>query len=276
MKQKKIIFRDQEIVEFCKATKDTNEIHDPDFMKKMGKRIIVPGMFALSCTLNLEARHLKTRANFIKVLFNSLLSSGDFATLCTALNPNDPYEVRLSAINHKDTLTSKNEYTRMSRVDSGFDSHFDGIPRRLSLDPKQVQTFKGLVGITDPDISNFLFAVSYASQALLSGIDNPETDVELEIDHLINGNSKISPFYHSLEIQIPQPFPVFTPGNSIDYCIHFERIKADKLYTAHVRCESEGVKIFSSRYKLVGIPDNIIFRMAKDAHPGKSKIPDSY
>ena len=65
MSQKKIIFRDQEIVEFCNATKDSNEIHNPEFMQHVGKRVIVPGMFALSHTLNLAAGHLKTKVNYI-------------------------------------------------------------------------------------------------------------------------------------------------------------------------------------------------------------------
>ena len=62
MKQKKIIFRDTEITEFCCATLDTNEIHDPLFMAKLGKRVIVPGMFALSQTVNLSAGYLKNHA----------------------------------------------------------------------------------------------------------------------------------------------------------------------------------------------------------------------
>jgi hypothetical protein len=224
-------------------------------------------MFALSCTLNLEAQHLKTKVNFIKVLFNSLLSSGDFATLRTMPDPQFSPEIRLSAINHKDTLTSKDEYTRMSHIEKGFNSFFQGINHSLPLNAEQIQTFNKLVGAVDPDVTNFLFAVSYASQALLSAINHPETEIEVEIDQVINGNSNISPFYQSLEIHIPEPFPVFTPRNSMDYYIHFEREKVKKLYIAHVRCESEGIVIFRSSYKLVGIPDQIILRMAKDAHP---------
>ena len=93
--------------------------------------------------------------------------------------------------------------------------------------------------------------------------------MEREIDRLINGQSQISPFYHSLEIYIPKPFPVFTPGDAIDYHIHFEREKAMRLYSAYVRCESNGKVIFRSKYRLMGIPDRIILRMAKDQHSWK-------
>lgn len=264
MKQKKIIFRDDEIVEFCRATLDTNEIHDPAFMAKLGRRVIVPGMFALAYTVNLSADFLKNHARSLKVLFNSLLSSGDFVTLCSMVSPEDPSEIRLSAINHKDTLTSKDEYTRLSVKDTGFRTDYNGIVRRLEVKPEQVQKFKELIGGMDPDVVNFLFAIAYASRALFRSIDQPETDIELEIDRVINKNSNISPFYRTIEIRIPSPFPVFDPAVALDYYIHFECEKPCKLYAAYVRCESQGKVIFQSQYKLLGIPDRIILRMAKE------------
>ena len=278
MKQKKIIFTDSEIVEFCKATKDTNELHNPGFMGKMGKRVIVPGMFALTRTVNLSADLLKSHANVIKVIFNSLLSSGDFVTLCTIPDPENPYEVRLSAINHKDTLASKDDYARMFRGESKFEDFIEGIRHRIDLDIEQIECFNRLIGTNDPDIANFLFAVAYTSRALLNAIYYPETEVEKEIDGVINRvtnrNSKVSPFYQSLEIHVPSPFPVFTPGSPIDYFIHYERETPCKLYTAHVRCEIDGKIIFHSQYKMGGIPDLVILRMAKDAHPAKKIIPE--
>jgi hypothetical protein len=273
MKQKKVIFSDSEITEFCKSTKDTNELHNPEFMGKMGKRVIVPGMFALSRTVILSADLLKSRANVIKVLFNSLLSSGDFVTLCTIPDPEDPYEVRLSAINHKDTLASKDEYSRMFRSERKFENFIEGILHRMDLDIQQIECFKRLIGANDPDVANFLFAVSYTSRALLNAINYPGTEIEKEIDGVINRNNKVSPFYQSLEIHIPSPFPIFIPGSPIDYFIHYEREIACKLYTAHVRCEIDGKIIFYSQYKMGGIPDLVILRMAKDAHPHKPTLP---
>jgi len=274
MKEKKVIFTDAEIVEFCKATKDTNELHRPDFMGKMGKRVIVPGMFALSRTVNLSADLLKSQANVIKVLFNSLLSSGDFVTLRTIPDPEDPSEVRLSAINHKDTFASQNEYARMFRSDSKFEHFIKGIHHRSEVDTKQVECFTRLIEASDPDVANFLFAVSYTSKALLNAIDFPETEIEKEIDCLINRESKVSPFYQSLEIHIPSPFPVFTASSQIDYFIHYERDIPFKSYTAHVRCEINGMILFHSHYKMGGIPDMVILRMAKDAHPKMRIIPN--
>jgi hypothetical protein len=263
MKQKKIIFRDTEIIEFCRATLDTNEIHDPKFMAKLGKRIIVPGMFALSQTVNLSAGFLKNHANSLKVLFNSLLSSGDFVTLCTSSYEDNSSEIRLSAINCKDTLTSNNEYTRLSVKETDFKSDYKGKLYRLEVKPEQVGKFMQLIGADDKDVSNFLFAVSYASHALLRSINKPETEIEKEIDETISRNTGISPFYHSLDIRIPTPFPVFEPVGELDYFIHFEREKLCKLYGAYVRCENHGKLIFQAHYKLVGIGDRIIFRMAK-------------
>lgn len=264
MKVKKIIFTDAGIVEFCKATKDTNELHNPEFMRRMGKRVIVPGMFALSKTISLDTNYLKTQANRIKVLFNTLLSSGDFATLSAEAPDPALNLVRLSAVNHKDTFASSDEFSKMMRSDVHPEKDFQGILRRLDVDPWQIEAFTKLVGTTDDDFANFQFAVSYASHALLESIDKAETEVEHEIDRLINGENQVSPFYQSLEIHVPEPFPVFIPVPSLDYHIHFEREKALKLYAAYVRCESNGKLIFRSKYRLSGIPDRIIIRMAKD------------
>jgi hypothetical protein len=263
MKQKKIIFRDDEIIAFCSATRDTNEIHDPEFMSKLGKRVIVPGMFALSQTVSLSGDFLKQQARSLKVLFNSLLSAGDFVTLCVLPDAAEPTEVRLSAINHKDTLTTHDEYTRISKEEASFTRQFEGILHRLAVDKEQVVSFRRLAGTDDPDVAHFLFAVSYASQALLRSIAHPQTEIENEIDLVINKNRNLSPFYHNLEILIPAPFPVFDPTGTLDYYIHFEREKPLKLYTAHVRCEHEGKLIFQAEYKLIGIADRIILRMAK-------------
>jgi len=263
MGKKKIIFRDAEIIEFCRATHDTNEIHDPAFMAKLGKRVIVPGMFALSQTVNLSSEYLKNHAHSLKVLFNSLLSSGDFVTLCTSSSEGNPSEIRLSAINHKDTLTSDKEYTRLSNLETGFNSGHAGNKHRLEVSREQVEKFMQLIVAEDKDVGHFLFAVSYASQALIRSINIPQTETEKEIDETINKNTSISPFYHSLEIQIPSPFPVFDPEGKLDYFIHFEREKPLKLYGAYVRCEHEGQLIFRAHYKLVGIADRIILRMAK-------------
>jgi hypothetical protein len=264
IKQRKVIFTDPEIVEFCNVTRDTNVIHQPAFMDRLGKRVIVPGMFALSSTACLSEEFLKNRANSIRVLFNSLLSSGDFATLNVSEIPDIPDEIRLSAVNHKDTLTTKDDYTRIYYTTNLFSTDYDGILHRLDLDPVQIDVFKRLIKTEDSDTANFLFAVSYASQALLKAILNPQTDIEKEVEELIQGGSGVSPFYHTLEIQLPSPFPKFNAGSSIDYYVHFERGKKNKLYKAHVRCIANGTLIFHSRYQMIGINNQIILRMAKD------------
>jgi hypothetical protein len=263
MKQKKIIFGDREIIGFCRATMDTNEIHDPKFMAKLGKRVIVPGMFALAQTVNLSADFLKNHANSLKILFNSLLSAGDFVTLCTSSSETNPSEIRLSAINCKDTLTSKEEYSRLSVGEFKSKTYPKGILRKLEVKPEQVSQFMQLIGSDDKDVANFLFAIAYASQALLGSINKPETRIENEINETISKNHNISPFYHTLEIHIPTPFPVFDPTGELDYYIHFEREKPNKLYSAYICCESHGKLIFLAHYKLVGIADRIILRMAK-------------
>lgn len=268
MKSKKLIFSDHEIVDFCLTTKDTNEIHDPAFMKEKGKRVIVPGMMALSATINLSADFLKNRANAITIFFNSLLSSGDFVTLCNFLTPENPREMRIAAINHRDTLSSSDQYSKIFCRNEGFDKFYEGIKRSLDISEEMISRFSELTAATDKDVARFMFAVACTSQALLKSIDEPQTDTEREIDQVINKNDKVSPFYHTLEIMIPSPFPSYEPTGKLDYFIHFTVEKPRRLYVAHVRCEHEGNVLFNSRYKMIGIPDMLIYRMAKEiSHP---------
>ncbi len=268
MKQRKLIFKDSDIVEFCKATRDTNEIHDPIFMGKIGKRVIVPGMLALSSTVSLVSEFVKSEANMIKVLFNSLLSSGDFVTLAATPEVSDPFIIRLSAFNHKDTFTSREDFTKICRCTITENFPEQGTMVKIPVLKEQVESFCRLTDSPDPDISNFLFAVAYASQGLMMIISDPCTDVEKEIDELINGDNNVSPFYQSLEIFIPPVFPSKMNPGTLDYTIYFEREKRNKLYTAHVTCKQQERLIYHSRYTLVGISDSIILRMAKDIrHP---------
>jgi len=268
--KKKIIFRDQDIVAFCKATCDTNDIHDPVFMTKLGKRAIVPGMFAFSMAANLASSYLKHEGNTIRVFFSTLLSSGDFATLMAEPETDtDTPSIRISAINHKDTLTTNDEHTRIFHTDHPLPVQNHGILRRLQVADHQVKLFQTLIAADDPEVSGYLFTISYASQALFKSIREAETKVEHEIDELINRHRKISPFYQSLEITIPRPIPALILNHYLDYRISFERDKYHKAYYAYMQCEQNDTVFFRSKYRLIAISDGIILRMAKDIthHP---------
>ncbi len=262
--KKRVIFTDQLIVDFCTVTRDTNEVHDPGFMGSIGKRVIVPGMFAFACAAGLSADYLKSGSGRIRVCFNTLLSSGDFADLVAVPETGIPGRIRLSAINHKDTLASREEYTHIDRSGTTFVPQTEGTMQHLPVTPHQVETFGALAGCADHDVRGFLFAVAYASHALFERIASAETDTEQEIDRLINGTTKVSPFYHMLEIHLPEPFVALEPKGMIDYRIHFEREKLNRNYTAKLQCEQDGKILYRSVYKLVGIPDAIILRMAKN------------
>lgn len=266
-RKQRIIFKDSSITGFCKATQDTNEVHDPEFMAGIGKRVIVPGMFAFSSAANLAAEFLRNQANRLEVHFNALLSSGDFADLCAFHDPARPSEIRLAAINSRDTLMTRNEYTRMLRTDLPFSHQLVGRLHQLPFSGAQIDEFTALISANDKAVAGFLFSVAYASQALYKSIREAETEIEKEIDQLINGDSKVSPFYHSLEITLPERFVAPIPLIPIDYRIHFEREKLNRAYVALVQCEQQSAVIYRSVYKLVGIPDAVILRMAKDIRP---------
>ena len=262
--KKRVIFSDRDIVRFCQATRDTNEVHDPQFMGNLGKRVIVPGMFAFSSAAALTSSYLKEGANRFVVFFHALLSSGDFADMVAAPEPGSTDRVRISAINHRDTLATNEEYTHLERSPEPFMPQTEGIIVSLDVTAGQVSDFAELTHASDPDLLGLLFAVAYASQALYYRIASAETEVEKEIDQLINGSGKVSPFYHRLEISLPEPFVPFVPGKPLRYRIHFERERRLRSYIANLQCEQESRILYKSVYKLVGIPDAIILRMAKN------------
>ena len=230
-------------------------------------------MFAFSSTAILASDFIKTRADYIRVCFNTLLSSGDFADLVAIPNSVLPTEIRLSAVNHKDTLTSNDDYTRISRRGVEFVPQTAGKIMHLPVNELNIRDFSRLIMCHDPELAGFLFSVAYASQALYAGIREASTAVEQEIDKLINGNNRISPFYHTLEIFLPPNFPFIQAKGTIGYRIHFEREKENRAYVANLQCEQEGRIIYRSVYKLVGIPDSIILRMAKGIHHPAGKKP---
>jgi hypothetical protein len=263
---RKIIFGDHEIAAFCQATRDFNEIHDPAYMAGIGKRAIVPGMYAFACAAVLSAEFLKSEATSIRVFFNALLSSGDFAALSATPLLHPEAGMRLSAVNGKDTLTSKEEYTRLWKGGEPLPLMEQGRLHSLEVGADQLERFSMLTQASDRQVSGFLFSIAYASQALYRGIESPLTGVEEEIDQLINRGSRVSPFYHTLNIQVPPVFPDVKPGIPLDYLVHFECEKKNRAYLAWVKCTQRGELIYHSCYNLVGIPDTIILRMAKEDH----------
>ncbi len=263
--KRRIIFRDQDIVDFCRATHDINEVHDPGYMAGIGKRAIVPGMFAFSAAINLASRFLKEEGNTIRVFFNTLLSSGDFADLVAEPGGMEGDRFcRIYAINHKDTLTTGEEHTRIFSAPVVMPMQEEGIVRSLPLETRQIAEFTRLVGAGDPEVAGYLFAISYASQALYKSIAGAVTETEFEIDDLINHSGRISPFYQSLEISLPRPIPPLVSEGELLYRTHFVREKFRKIYLAFLQCEQGGEVLFRSRYRLMAIPDAVILRMAKD------------
>jgi hypothetical protein len=264
--KKRVLFTDQDIVDFCRSTQDTNVVHDQMFMTSLNKRVIVPGMYAFCMTANLAADFILGGANYFRVYFNTLLSSGDFADLCAISGPGPQEEIRLSALNHKDTLSSPGEHTSVMKTDIPFVPQDQGHVLQLPVTGRQVETFRRLISTTNGEVGDLLFTMAYASQALFRSIREPATDVEQEIISLVDGGNRISPFYHTLEIFLPTERPSLLTESLVDYRIHFERVKANRAYLAGVQCEQQGRILYRSVYKLVGIRDSVILRMAKEVH----------
>jgi hypothetical protein len=259
------VFTDQQVHIFCKATKDFNPVHNPLYMQSKGKRVVVPGMLLFSKVATMLFGAVGTSLNSYRILINSIVSTNEEIILGFEDGPNgDRY---IFAINHQDSFSHKDERSRVYQRESEKAFCNDGNYWPLPIDNWQLQDFGEVIGCNNIILRDFLFGIAYASNALFKCIDNPVTEVEREINILLDKTknpSQVSPFYQSLEIFLPNnPIPL-VPSGKIDYLIHYEREKKDRVYVAYVRCEQDGQVLYHSEYKLVAIPDRLILRMARD------------
>ncbi len=142
-----------------------------------------------------------------------------------------------------------------------------GTLHSLEVIPQQIRAFTELTKIQDSVVARFFFSVAYASMALFSAIRNPITEIEKEINLLLDKSrnpAQLSPFYQSLEIFIPPNPKILFPKGKIEYHVHLIRKNKHRLYVAHLRCMQSEDLIFQAKYDLISIPDRLIMRMIKD------------
>jgi len=265
--QDEFVFDAHAITEFCKVTDDYNLIHNLEYMHANGKNVVVPGMLLLSLAIGKARELIEKGADTFHLFFNSIICAGDRVNIGYRLVSQEPLYAELTAQNSVDAFKLKNEtsviYTRTAQpVFSG-----NGIVRSLPVRDGQIAEFNRQVCLAGNNLGSLLFAIAYASNALLQAIQSPLTDIETEIHQLLDKSvnpDQVSPFYQSLQIFLPNT--VYYPNwhQPLDYLIDFITERRNKIYTAHVTCRQGGQSVFYSLYKLIAIPDRLIMRMAGD------------
>jgi len=258
-----MVFSDPTVVNFCQATADDNPIHDPNYMNSQNKGVVVPGMLLFSTVVNFLHKKTGDYYNYYKLIFGNVICTNEKVDMGFE---NDGEMKYLYAINGHDSFSTKKERSLVLRNGKSKGFTTDGIVRTMHYEQSQLETFRSLTQNFNKVLSDFLFAIAYASAALLKAIREPLTEVEREINKLLNKTinpEQVSPFYQTLEVFRTIPHTELNPQGSIDYNVRFEREKLNKTYTAHVVCQQNGKVFYHSIYKMVAIPDKLIMRMVK-------------
>jgi hypothetical protein len=265
--EKRFCFSNKSVVEFCRATADDNPIHNPEIMHNQNKGVVVPGMLLFSSIASLLHELTNDYYNYFKLVFGNVVCTNEDVELKVTTNPNNEDEKFLQAINGHDLFSTKKERSYATNTNSPLTFELDGVTRTLKYNKKQLNVFRSISSCVNKTLSDFLFAIAYASAALFKSIREPITDVEVEINQLLDKNlnpKQVSPFYQDLEIYRPGGFEGLNSDGELQYNVNFQREVKNRLYSAKVACIHNGSVLYYSIYKLVAIPDKLILRMVKN------------
>ncbi|MEW5845692.1 MAG: hypothetical protein AB1777_05420 [Bacteroidota bacterium] len=264
----KVVFTDSIVVDFCKATADDNPIHNPNYMYGQKKGVVVPGMLLFSTIVNMLHNKTNELFNYYKLVFGNVICTYEQVDLGFEADGERRY---LYAINGHDSFATKIERSHVLANVKPIEFSSSGINRAMQYQEIQLETYRRLTGSFSNTIADFLFTIAYASAALFKAIREPFTEVEKEINALLDKTinpDQVSPFYQTLEIFRVTPYRELKPEGTINYNIRFEREKINKTYVAYVVCSHNNQIFYNSIYKLVAIPDKLIMRMVKDRDKG--------
>ena len=262
---KEYIFSDEDVIKFCEITRDHNLIHNPQYMRENGKKTVVPGMLILSTAIGIASDLLLEGANMLELYFHSIIGTGEKAEIGYELQQKNPIRAEIVARNTINTLSKKGNHSLLMQMDSLPEFTSEGILRTLDVKPGQMQQFAAMTQLSGNDLAYLLFAITYASRALLLAVDEPVTEIEREIHHYLDKSvnpDQLSPFYQYLKIYIPDEASKPLPDQDLTYLIHLTRVKEGRTYDARVTCSQGGKLIYYSEYQLIAIPDRLIMRMA--------------
>ncbi len=265
------IFTDENISNFCKLTRDMNDLHNPEFMREKGKLAIVPGMLILTYTANIAGDFLMSRANNIEAYFNSFLSSGEEVDLYAISRPLKPLERILFAYKDngsEEILSSGNNHSRLYQSDSTGYKSFEGVKREFGTTSKEIGEFANKIKAKNEDIAGFLFSIAFSTNALFESVVDPQSEKEKEVSSIFNNteeNKKILPAYKSFKIFMPDGFRSVDPGMTLDYITDINKVGTKgRDFMLDIECRQEDNILYRSVYELVAIPKKILIRRASN------------
>lgn len=264
---RKTVFSDNQVIDFCGITADDNPIHNPSYMHAQNKSVVVPGMLLFSTIINLLHQKATESFNCYRLIFGNVICTNETIDLGFASTQDKAEHKYLYAINGHDMFSVKSERSIAFKNDSLTQLPINGIDRKLPYNRYQLNTFKRLTHSINDALSDFLFCIAYASAALFKAIREPLTEVEREIYRLLDKTinpDQVSPFYQNLEINQINNNILLSDKGEINYNINFTREKENRVYLAQVSCYSENQLLYQSIYRLIAIPDKIIMRMVKE------------
>ncbi len=265
--RQEITFTNNQVSRFCEATHDKNIIHNPHYMSELNKQVVVPGMYVFATAVNILKDVIRLGADTIRVFFNSVIHTDETVEISGTQTGYEPIEMLMSANNGHDSFTLKDQRSKLYKRTQTYFYDNQGYNRALEYNSNQIDIFSKLTGCADNLMSGLLFSVAYASNALFQAIQFPVTEVEHEINVLIDKTlnpDQVSPFYQSLDVYLPENIQHLEPNGQLDYLIDFEREKANRTYVAHVTCTQNNNLIYKSDYKMISVPERLIMRMVKD------------
>ncbi len=252
-----IVFSDADIALFCDATLDNNAIHNPEFMRSIGKYAIVPGMMTLLSAVAIEPEFLKN-ASSIKAYFSSMLNSGEEVSIGTKAVAND--EIVLYAYRGQDNLLKRDDaYSRIERGKIRIGESFKGVERKFIAVQEQIDSFSGVINARS-DIARFLFAIAYSSKALLDSLSLPQTEDEENVKKRMKGRL---PAYNSLSIGINS---MAVSGHEFVYKTSGET-EGKRDLTCQVNCWNNGKVLYTATYTASAMLEGALMKFAKDINP---------
>ncbi|MBI2142188.1 MaoC family dehydratase [Candidatus Woesearchaeota archaeon] len=260
-----IAFSDSQIVAFCRATRDSNRLHNPEFMAEHGKRAIVPGMMTLAYSLSLAVaqygsdRTALSGIRSIDAQFGQVHSSGEELGFDVVREDRDGLETVVNS--YKTGESGGLSQMRSVRVSgASYDIGVKGSSMQASFSAEEIGQFSAATGAVSAEAAGFLYALSFSSGALFSRLGEPQTDSEKEIASLLARG--IVPVYLSLRFSVPNGIRQVNAGH-VDYFLGIDGRSGGKGYAIRLQCSQAGEVLFRAEFSTRTVHEGIIIeRMA--------------
>lgn len=260
----KYSFSDEEISSFCELTKDTNLLHNLEFMSEQGKRPIVPGMMNIAYFMSHLPKDTESSQTHI-FSFNDVMSSEEGSSLYIGQEAHN-------------LIASSTKYEGDKAMKEFM--HFIFSPHKIlpssnkDQDSIQVVTnplfysmggFEEMFLFGERNMSMYALAIAQSSGALLDGLHQvPELSdlVEnMKIDER-TGTPRILPAYTEIQIVKEQGIPEINGNAPLIYIIQ-ARKEGKRDLEIDFECRQDKL-IYTARANLKILPFRAVLRAAAD------------